>query len=527
MQKKIIMVAFLSLVVVVGLFYLFGIYFSKQVQSSPKEFSRTEQDVLTAQQTGFTAGIDSEGIEGAFFLSGWPISTGSNCASRFPPHIQDIDRDGWKEVVFACNQGVFVWDAFGETKQGWPFILSNYPWTFLFSPAITDLNRDLYFEIIGGAERIEQYVLDRFGNFISGWPVNGEYAFSASSVIGDIDGDGELEVVNGHRYPGRVYAWKDDGGIINGWPVPVQGSDYIRTLALADLNKDRKAEILATDSMYVYIWKHDGTNFNSAWPRLLEPWGQQLNTGTYYNNPIAITLADVNQDGKLEIVVYTYNFAYYNDEKRIWVHVIKPDGTELSGFPVEIQGLYGWDNPGTQLVVANLDQDPELEIIVPTLTKLIIVNADGSYFLLPEGNIPGADFIGFRGAAVADIAGDGNMEIISPILMDYDPYSYGEEDGRIYAWNSNGEVIGGFPIVLPWPPSSVLTIEDVDGNRKPELWGAYEVFGEFGGTADAGVYAVELDEDFFFSGIEWGTWGYDNRNTQCYKCQIAQIMRAI
>jgi hypothetical protein len=512
-MKKRVMYAIVIVVLIIafGLFFLLDISSLQKVQPSPAVV-KTEQDLITLSQGGFVE--EDRGLREATFLPGWPVSTGTYGWTGFPPHVQDIDKDASKEVVFAGGRGVFVMNVLGENKPGWPFLLAQYP-SFLFSPAIANLNYDQYLEIAGGTQRIEQYVFDYSGNIVSGWPVNGEYEFSESSVVGDIDGDGRMEIIDGHRYPGEVYAWKEDGSLMPGWPKEVQGSSYIRGLALGDLDKNGKSDVLATDSMYVYIWKGDGTNFNSAWPKLLQPWSQQLGGGTYYNNPIRMTLADVNKDRQLEIVVYTYNFAYYNNQKRIWVHVLKTDGSELSGFPVEIPYLYGWDSPSAQLVVANIDSDPNLEIIVPSLTKLIIVQSDGSYTLLPEGNIPGADYIGFRSCAVADINADGVVEIISPIMMNYDPYSYGEEDGRIYAWHADGEVIDGFPINLPWPPSSTLTVEDVDKDGKVDLWGGYEVFGMI---ADAGIYALDLDTNYVSNKVEWGTWGYDKKNTMCYKC---------
>jgi len=75
----------------------------------------------------------------------------------------------------------------------------------------------------------------------------------SSPAVGDLDGDGLLEVVVGCN-DGKAYSWKGDGTTLSGWPRETGG--YIRSSpSLVDLNADQVVDvILGSGDGKVYVW---------------------------------------------------------------------------------------------------------------------------------------------------------------------------------------------------------------------------------------------------------------------------------
>ncbi len=465
--------------------------------------------------------IDSKAIP---FLENWPQSTERFVA--LSPSILDIDNDDDLELVASDESSIYVWNHDGTLLDGngngipdWPQQVS--PYGMYFAPALADIDNDGDFEIfVGGKDKMSG--LHHDGTLVDGWPFPiTAYLFQTSPSIGDIDNDGDLEIVAATRYPGEIYVWNHNGTLVDGWPKTLNCDIPKDNIALADLDGDNDLEIILTDGMYIYVWNHDGTDFDGDkdgipdWPFIPQPWGQQIPgyPGTYYNNPMAVSVGDVGSNGDMEIVSFTYNYAYEDQCKRIWIHIFNSNGTEYDGFPIEIPYLYGWHRCG--ITLADIDNDNYLEMIVPTLTKLIIARVNGSYSLLPEDVLPDAPYIGMRGSIVADIDGDDDMEILSPILLSWDPYSELDDEGILYAWHHDSSEVLGFPKVLPGPPTSMLSINDFDQDGDIELAGGYKDPLP-GGENENGIYVLDLESHYNRNKVEWGTFAHDERNTGLY-----------
>jgi len=316
-------------------------------------------------------------------------------------------------------------------------------------------------------------------------------------VIGDIDGDGDLEIVQGND---KVYAWHHDGaelmdadGNAQTWGLfSTAGKSFVSHIALAAIDDVHGKEIVAAsrDTKEVYVFSHTGVIL-TGWPRTVESF---IRAG--------MSVGDLDGDGAPEIVAV--------DESGV-IYVWHADGTELRD---------GDGNPSTQGVfyrltastyhyscpaLVDLDGDGMDEMVVGTQSdQLFVFNGDGS--IAPGWPVAlGADIAG--SPAVGDINGDGDMEIVantlgggikayhhtgavlwgqwfpnnksfgpSPALGDLDGDGKLEtlipsSDRKLYAVRFNGSIMSGWPVVysdVTYTESSPI-IADLDGDGSPDV----------------------------------------------------------
>jgi hypothetical protein len=142
-------------------------------------------------------------------------------------------------------EGVAVYDHTGSFHPGWPRPVRGMVRS---SPALADLDGDGRLDIVLGTSRTGGvgdsacvYVFSDGGIVRPGWPAYAEGDFESSPVIGDIDGDGEMEVIIGCT-DCRVYAYNRDGSRLSGWPRRVTREVY-STPVLSDLDADGDVEV--------------------------------------------------------------------------------------------------------------------------------------------------------------------------------------------------------------------------------------------------------------------------------------------
>jgi len=192
---------------------------------------------------------------------------------------------------------------------------------------------------------------------------------SVTPAIGDIDADGLPEIV-AVAVGGDLVAFEHDGTVAwmadNGW-----NDAYSGAVALADLDEDGDVEIVIGN----IVADHQGATLWTA-PQPAGNWS-------------ATTVADLDGAPGMEVVLG--HAAYHADGSEYYVNAsIQP------GYPQ----------------VANLDDDPDPEVLVTNGSGLNLLEHDGTTVF--TGLRPTGDGIGFttwlRPATVHDFDGDGVAE---------------------------------------------------------------------------------------------------------------------
>ena len=410
-------------------------------------------------------------LNGPADLRGWPVK-GLKIADGLvtAPSLGDLDGDGRPEVVAMTTLGdVFARGADGKLLPGWPVRLRGSHEQS--SPLVIDLDDDGAAEVVIAIDR-EVHVLDRGGLPLPGWPRLTARLVLCSPAAGDVDGDGDLEVVVLDQ-EANLYVFDAAGHSLPGWPRDV-GSFSNTTPALADLDGEPGAEILAgtTDGWLVALRK-DGSAPPGSWPAVLGVMG-----------PASPAVADLDGDGEVEIVALT---AAGN------LFLLDRQGSSRK--IAKLPGQHGFSSPA----IGDLDGDGRGEIAVGSGQTngagfVSLIDAEGK--MMPGWPVAtGADVS--ASPALVDLDADGYREVIVPDLY-----------GQLHALRADGRAFPGWPRDLDgWVLSSPVAA-DLDGDGGLEIVLGRIVLGLLR-TPIAMTFAIETGA----AAEPWPTFKGDPRRT--------------
>jgi MYXO-CTERM domain-containing protein len=523
---------------------------------------------VTMHGAGSAEGVTGE-IRRAFhvvhdptLVAGFPIKLPGGGESS--PKIVDLFGDGKMEIVQADASGtIHVLDASGNEQTGWPqhtaalartqthatsHSIASGGWpadaraSIIATPAIGALAGDGKKDIVVADLEGDVYAWDTSGNAVPGFPVqldatagkmstpNNFVAVGAlaSPVLGDLDGDGTLEVIVA-GLDGQLYAWHHDGTPVAGFPVALsngeQRSRIIGTPALGDIDGDGKPEIVVgTTENYqdvgdLYAVAHDGTMV-PGWPVQLPTIDVLPDIGV--GLPSSPAMADIDGDGKVEVAmpgVATQPNMYGSD------------GTVIATFD---DGTYGssstvTDNPSAPVIAdgawGNLDNGPSLHYVLPGVGYSYLsaltgpggmkasfqhlvsawtvpkkAPASGTYAYADGFPVRADDHQFFMNPAIADVDGDGLPEVIA-----------GSGGYYLRAWNIHGVQPVGWPKMTGQWIIASPAVGDLDGDGKLEV-------------------AVSTREGFLYAWhttgatngrVDWASFHHDDANTGNFSTKLA------
>jgi subtilisin family serine protease len=418
--------------------------------------------------------------------------------------------------------------------SGWPITIEG--WHASYAPILSDINRDGKDEVIFGIDN-ELFIAKYDGTICSGWP---QEVLSGCeiriSAVGDIDGDGDNEVVSAvnesagipHCY---VYAWHfENGHSVSGWPKDMGNRRDVKDIALGNLdNNENDLEVVVVrendgyDPPRLYVFKGDGSNI-SGWP---------VNMSLFSFNVAYIAIGDIDNNGSNEIVVATGRMPGWDYEESP-IFAYRNNGTSMPGWPIDTNGYLN------QPVLCNLDSDDELEIVVGSVTETF---SGKTYAWKANGqNVPGWPVSGDSYYVTAgDIDNDAQLEIISCSPRNGVLKVLNKSGNRLWSKTLNPNSPASICDIdddnlseIIYPSGGDLKVLDNQGNTKPGFpidlnYGSSKqpAIGDLDRDGDLEIVVIHNDSEPFYiyafdlpgakpSSIEWPMFKHDGQLTCNY-----------
>jgi hypothetical protein len=231
-----------------------------------------------------------------------------------------------------------------------------------------------------------------------------QYSSAFDVAVGDVDGDGNLDLVSPGIYEGgwiNVMRGNGDGTF---QPYSKYANTYVsqaRALALGDVNNDGKADVVIADSYanQISVFLNDG---HGAYPRAF--FNKNFNTAARFNGLSDLKLADVNNDGKLDLVATS---SWSNQ-----VYVLTGDGSGRFNTVVTLTAGKGADTSS----VADLNLDGRLDIVTANVTDgTVSVFLNSSNGFASAQNYPAGPHP--RSVSIGDVTGDGKPDMVTTNII--------------------------------------------------------------------------------------------------------------
>jgi len=332
---------------------------------------------------------------------------------------------------------------------GWP---NTLPDESANSPAVGDVDGDGDVEVFVGNDRMYAWHHDgqelRDGdNNLQTWGVFSDQGedFIGPAALANIDGKPGLDIIAAAYTSMEVYCFDYTGAVLPGWPKSTSFGVRASVMA-ADLDGDHDFEIIAIDQdAIMYAWHHDGLEVRDGD-------GIPGTDGVFYRFPDtpwmhyqAPAACDIDDDGDEEIVIGTQDSTLY---------VLNGDGSHAPGWPVAL-GDFG----GGGVAIGDIDDDGDLEIVctVKNTSSIRVYSHDGIW---QWSRFAHQTLFFNPSPALGDLTGDGKLEIVYP-----------GSNGKLYVFRYNGTPLAGWPIdysTTSYTESSPV-LADVSGNGLPDI----------------------------------------------------------
>ena len=354
---------------------------------------------------------------------GYPID---DISIQESPIIADLDGNALNEIYFSSDSQMYgTWIA-GFDVSGYPFLANN---SISSSSAVGDLNGNGDKELVFGTSSGVLHALTKTG----GEFLNYEQADSiiGSPVLADLDLDGQLEIifVAGNTNDCSLYVIYNTGNDYPGFPVAIPERILVGP-SVADLENDMIFDIvLVSAERNVYVIDGNGS-IKDGFPYL---------TSNSIESPATLVDLDSNQD--IEIIVGNINGDVY---------VLNHDASLMTSYSINDTIIGG-------ISVSDIDDNGTLELIFTGYDELVHAWDPISSFEILGWPISMGDK-SISEPLIADLDNDNDLEVIITTL-----------NGMVNIYHHDGSEYDNFPYNAADSIISTSSIGDLDNDGDYEL----------------------------------------------------------
>ena len=289
-------------------------------------------------------------------ITNWP-KTLNETNDFIPLVVDDINDDGELDIISLSEQGqIHAWNLNGTDISGFPLQIplhfkDSLAEHFRQMPIIADLDNNGTKELVAASDVMYLYVMSLDPQKNQSWEIiMPEGALmTTQGVVNDIDNDGLLEIIQ--LLPRSIAVFKFDGELEEVFSHMYSSIGYFGSPAIADLDRDNKAEIVIHNNQYLRILEDDGEI------------KKQLSRPLYAQDRKPPLIYDIDNDKEVEIVHLTQSGVMFIEETNDfgyapWIYTL---GSSANTFNIDSDNDGLWDyeeeSIGTDKFNSDTDSD--------------------------------------------------------------------------------------------------------------------------------------------------------------------------
>jgi uncharacterized repeat protein (TIGR01451 family) len=374
-------------------------------------------------------------------------------------HAADVDGDGDLDVLGAwwgtgLEYGFIAW---WENTAGDGGTWTRYEVEDFFSMSDSvyagDVDGDGDLDILGAASDHDSIAWwENTAGDGSAWArdnVDSSFEGATSVHAADVDGDGDLDVLGAAKEANDVAWWENTAGDGSAWTQHSVTAAFTGTLSVyaADIDGDGDQDVLgAAEEVNDVAWWENTAGDGTAWT--------EHTVDANFGGAASAYAADIDGDGDLDVL----GAASGADDISWWENedLVGPgsgDGTTWTEHTVD-----GAFTGATSVHAADVDGDGDLDVLGASYTAYDIAwweNTAGDGGAWTEHTVDGA-FAGANDVYSADVDGDGDLDVLS---AGYPTIHWWENRGGQFALATSDTAPQAPPVMNPGTVDDVLAIE--------------------------------------------------------------------
>lgn len=369
--------------------------------------------------------------------------------------LADIDTDGDLDIILAKtgNNAIIFNNGSSSPFSDKNEINLSEDSNVFFSIKTGDIDKDGDLDIVVGTGGVDSYYLNQSASTPvlavkqndSGVTIDK----TRTTAISDLNKDGYPDLITGNDGVNNLYINNQSLNPFFGvTPIPIT-SDSHNTYGIdvGDLNNDGHNDLVAGNvngNSYYYLNDGNGLPFDSIAN------GEVIGTGATMS--MGIDIADINQDGRLDIVIGNNKL----DTMPNQIYINNGSAAPFSNAPISIDGddFYGtWS-----IEAVDIDLDGDLDVVTGNFgtRNRLYINDGSNTFGTTSGIDITTDQHFTRDVAVGDVNGDGKPDIV---------VANTSQPNRLYLNDGVGDPFDTIPassISLDADPTFSVSLFDID-----------------------------------------------------------------